>query len=364
MQALILAGGEGTRLRPLTSTIPKPLVPLAGKPLIVYMLEWLRRHGTDEVVLACGFMADDVRAQLGDGAAFGLRLSYVEEPRPLGTAGALRFAQDLLHERFLMLNGDVLSDIDIGAQLRQHEATGARATLALVEVPDPSAYGLVRLEEDCSVRSFLEKPDRREGSDAGNGAGAPNLINAGAYVLDRDILEHLAPAGTASSIERDVFPRLVGKGLFGYPADGYWLDIGTPQLYLKGTFDLLDGTAPESVRPSPEMEDSDAIAPSLVGEGATIGEGATVGPYAVLGPDVIVGKGATIERAVVLEGASVGAGATLAGAIVGPRARVGENCQLERDVVLGEGAVVEPGGILTPGARIFPGVVVSEEAMR
>ncbi len=364
MQALILAGGEGTRLRPLTSTIPKPVVPLAGRPFIAYMLEWLRGHGVEEVILACGFMADDVRAVLGDGAQFGLTLKYVEEPRPLGTGGALKFAEDLLEQRFLMLNGDVLTDIDLSAQLRQHGETGARATLALVEVPDPSAYGLVLLANDRSVTAFLEKPGQESVSPAGTtmGASGRNLINAGVYVLERDVLEALAPAGTASSIERDVFPQLVGQGLFGHAATGYWLDIGTPERYLQGTFHLLDGTARASHAASSAAHDQ-TIAPALIESGATIGDGASVGPYAVLGPEATVGERARIERAVVLEGASVGAGALISDAIVCPRAQIGEHCRLEADVVVGEGAVVESGSVLSPGARIFPGVVVSEGAV-
>lgn len=393
MQALILAGGEGTRLRPLTSTIPKPVVPLAGRPFIVYMLEWLRGHGVEEAILACGFMAKGVQAVLGDGAEIGVRLNYVEEPRPLGTGGALRFAQGLLRERFLMLNGDVLTDIDLGAVLAQHEATGARATLALVEVTDPSAYGLVRLAEDLSVRAFVEKPGQEMGSgqnreetslgrdgqemssgrngeetslgrDAVNGpAAAPNLINAGVYVLERDVLEVVPPAGTASSIERDVFPRLVGRGLFGHPAAAYWLDIGTPARYLQGTFDLLAGTLRSALAVNSIRGSNQSVEPTLVDSAATIAEGATVGPYAVIGPQVSVGESTQIQRAVILEGAAVGAGSTISDAIVGPRAQIGSHCRLERDVVIGEGAVVEPGSVLADHARIFPGVVVGEGAI-
>lgn len=366
MQALILAGGEGTRLRPLTSTIPKPVVRLAGRPFIVYMLEWLRSHGVEEAILACGFMAEDVRAVLGDGTDLGLRLLYVEEPRPLGTGGALRFAQDLLRERFLMLNGDVLTDIDLSAQLAQHEATGARATLALVEVPDPSAYGLVRLDEDLSIHAFVEKPGQAtapaQPAQAEPGSG-PALINAGVYVLERDVLEEVPPAGTPSSIERDVFPRLVGKQLFGHRCTGYWLDIGTPERYLQGTFDLLDGTVRSAPRGRTVQGQAHTLEPAMVEPGATIAEGATVGPYAVLGPAVTVGEGTRIERAVVLEGATVGPGATVTDAIVGPRSRIGSRCRVERDVVLGEGAVLEPGSVVADGARIFPGVVVSDGAI-
>src|ERR671931_2470911 len=158
MQALILAGGEGTRLRPLTSTVPKPVVPLVDRPFITYMLEWLRSHGVDDVVMSCGYMASGVRNVLGDGTQLGLRIRYVEEPRPLGTGGAVKFAEPLLDERFLMLNGDVLTDMDLTAQMVQHERTGAAATLALVPVDDPSAYGLVRTAPDRKVEEFLEKP--------------------------------------------------------------------------------------------------------------------------------------------------------------------------------------------------------------
>src|SRR5436190_971712 len=185
MQALILVGGEGTRLRPLTSTIPKPVVPLVDRPVIAYMLEWLRAHGVDDVVMSCGFLAAGVRNVLGDGSGLGVKLRYVEEPRPLGTGGALKFAESLLDERFFMLNGDVLTDFDLSGQLAQHEDTHARCTLALMGVEDPSAYGLVRLNDDRSVKGFLEKPSPDQID--------TDLISAGAYVLERDVLELIPP---------------------------------------------------------------------------------------------------------------------------------------------------------------------------
>src|SRR5215207_693777 len=238
MQAVILVGGEGTRLRPLTSTVPKPVVPLVDRPFIAYMLEWLARHGVDDVVMACGFLATSVRNVLGDGSAYGIRLRFVEEPEPRGTGGALKYAEELLDERFLMLNGDVLTDLDLTAQLAQHEATGARATLALTPVEDPSAYGLVRLDSDNQVTEFVEKPSADQID--------TNNITAGAYVLERSVLELLEP-GRPASIERDVFPRLVGDGLYGYVGEGYWMDIGTPERYLQGTFDILEGTVETEV---------------------------------------------------------------------------------------------------------------------
>src|ERR1700730_18705995 len=226
IQAVILVGGEGTRLRPLTSTVPKPVVPLVDRPFISFMLEWLRAHGIDDVIMSCGFLATSVRNVLGDGTALGIRLRFVEEPDARGTAGALKFAESLLDERFLMLNGDVLTDIDLTAQIAQHEATGAKATLALVGVADPTAYGLVILDEDRSVRDFVEKPssDRVES----------NLISAGAYVLEREILE-LVPPDRNVSIEREVWPRLIGQGLYGFPSESYWLGLGNPAPHPPGT---------------------------------------------------------------------------------------------------------------------------------
>src|SRR3954471_9406283 len=238
MQALILAGGEGTRLRPLTTTVPKPVVPLVDRPFIRFMIDWLNRHGVDDVVMSCGHLASGVRNVLGDGSALGIKLRYVEEPRPMGTGGALKDAEPLLGERFLMLNGDVLTDLDLTAQLEQHERTGARATLALTPVDDPSAYGLVRTKPDGAVTEFVEKPSVDQ-IDTRN-------ISAGAYVLERSVLDVLAEDRPAS-IERDVFPQLVGRGLYGCVSDGYWLDIGTPARYLQGTYDILEGVVDTQV---------------------------------------------------------------------------------------------------------------------
>ncbi len=233
MQALILAGGEGTRLRPLTSSVPKPVVPLVDRPFIVYMLDWLREHGVDRVVMSCGHLAHGVRNVLGDGSALGIDIRYVEEPRPLGTGGALKYAESLLDERFLMLNGDVLTDFDLSAQMAEHERTAAVGTLALTPVDDPTNYGLVRIGEGGKVREFVEKPSA-DMVDTAN-------VSAGVYVLEKSVLD-LLPADKPASIEREVFPQLVAAGLHGYVADGYWLDIGTPERYLQATFDILEGS--------------------------------------------------------------------------------------------------------------------------
>ncbi len=366
MQALILAGGQGTRLRPLTSTIPKPVVPLVGRPFISYMLRWLREHGVEDVILGCGFMADHVRAVLGDGSGLGIRLRYLEEPRPLGTGGALKFAEDLLEDRFFMLNGDVLTDIDLTEQLSQHERTGARATLALYPVEDPSAYGLVRLDADGSVKDFVEKPGPEELD--------TNLISAGAYILEHDVLDGMAPAGTNISIERDVFPTLIGRGLYGYEASGYWLDIGTPDRYLKGTYDILEGKVNTDI--GRQLGDSGLIvldgatvqgrvvAPVLLSSGCSIAARALVGDRSVLGQGVTISEGARVESSVLLDGVSIGASTTINGSIVGTNATIGDYCHIRGSVVVGEGVKIGSGNMLQAGARIFPGVELPDGAIR
>jgi mannose-1-phosphate guanylyltransferase len=367
VQALILVGGEGTRLRPLTSRVPKPIVPLVDRPFIAYMIEWLRGHGVDDVILACGFMPDALREVLGDGDALGVRLRYVVEPEPLGTGGALKYAEDLLADRFFMLNGDCLTDIDLTAQLAQHESTGARATLALVSVDDPSAYGLVRRNADLSVRQFVEKPSPDEID--------THLINAGAYILERDVLDGMAPAGTKISIERDVFPALVGRGLFGYEATGYWMDIGTPERYLQATFEILEGDVRTEIgrrvaaaggvlREGDDSEVAGAVhGPALVGPGCRIHARATIGGRTVLGRGVTVGAGSHIDGSVLLDGATVGEGTRISSCIVGPGARVGDHCRLDGRVMLGADVRVGDRNTLLEGIRIFPGVTLPDGAV-
>jgi mannose-1-phosphate guanylyltransferase len=364
MQALILVGGEGTRLRPLTSTVPKPVVPLVDRPFIVYMIEWLQRHGIDDVILSCGFLASGVRNVLGDGSQLGVRLRFVEEPEPRGTAGALKYAESFLDERFLMLNGDTLTDIDLTAQIAQHEATAATATLALVPVNDPSNYGLVRIGEDNAVAEFLEKPSADQID--------TNLISAGAYVLERSVVEMIEPDRNVS-IEREIWPRLVGNGLFGFASKAYWLDIGTPERYLQGTFDIIEGNVQTDVLK--RLGDSymsvaeDAITtgrvipPAVVERGCEIGAGAHVGSLVVLGDCVTVGEGARIERSVVLQGSEIGAGCVLTDCIVAAGVRIGPRTVVSGGAVLGEGVTVGADNVLSRGVRVFPHTEIPDGAI-
>jgi mannose-1-phosphate guanylyltransferase len=342
VQALVLAGGEGTRLRPLTYTTPKPVMPLAGRPFLSFMLDWANEHGVDEVILSCGFMSEAVKLVLGD-IYDGMRLRYVVEEEPLGTAGPVRLAYDegVLEDRLLVLNGDVLTDIDLTAELECHERTGARATLALYPVEDTSSYGVVPTADDGAVEAFIEK---------GGGEAPTNRINAGAYVIERDVVDRI-PAGRAVSFEREVFPSLVGEGLYGYQAAGYWIDIGTPGRYLEATWDLLAGRVKSTLPPRDETG-------SLVYEDCLVA-GAHVGPQSVLGRHCSVGTDARVERSVLHERVHVGADAAVLETVLAERVRVGEGAHVGPGAMVGAGAVIPPGVVLPEGARVEPGETVA-----
>jgi mannose-1-phosphate guanylyltransferase len=339
MQALILVGGEGTRLRPLTDSVPKSVMPLAGRPFLSYMIDWLGRHGVDEVVLACGFKADQVREVLGEGGT--PRLRYVEEPEPRGTAGAIKFAADELPGRFLALNGDVLTDLDLTSLMSFHERRRSSATLGLYPVQDATGYGLVRRSEDGAVLEFLEKPEQP-------GAGE---INAGTYVLEHAVLD-LIPDGEMVSIERDVFPRMIGEGLYGLPLDGYWMDIGTPDRYLQATWDILERRVQTALGDRLDAEGrlvaedvevgagANLGGPALVEDGSRIGDGAVVGPRVAIGPECEIGAEATVESSVLHGGCRIGEKATLRGAIVAA------------GVEVAPGAVVAPGSVIGAGQKV------------
>jgi mannose-1-phosphate guanylyltransferase len=315
MQAIVLVGGEGTRLRPLTERVPKPALTLVDRPFLAYMIEWLAGHGVTEVVLACGFLPDVLRAALSDEEErAGVRIRYVAEPEPLGTAGAIRFAADALgddlDERFLALNGDVLTDLDLSALLRAHEDWSAAATIGLHPVDDSSAFGLVTSDDAGAVLEFLEK----------TGESVPGEINAGMYVLQRSVLDLIAP-GENVSIERDVFPRLVGNGLHGLLLDGYWVDIGTPERYRQASWDILEARVETRVEPT-----SEGI---LIDPGAHVDGTATIGPWAVIGPGCQVGPGAQILGSVVLDDCTVGENARVVDSILSPRAEVPPGAVIE-----------------------------------
>lgn len=345
---MILVGGEGTRLRPLTATRPKPMMPLVDRPFVAHQLDHLRRHGITDIVFSCGYRPDALEAHFGDGSSIGVRLAYVVDPMPLGTAGAVANAIGLLgDEDVLVFNGDILTDLDLDAFIAAHREARARASIALTPVDDPSAYGLVRLNPDRSVLEFLEKPSRDELM-----PGEPFLINAGTYLLNRAVVASI-PTGRSVSIEREIFPDVAaGGGLFGYPSRCYWRDIGTPASYLDAHADVLAG----------RVRTDSPTGPVYVGPASSVADGASVTGGSVLGAGSTVATGAVVDGAVAGDGADIGPGARLSGCVLGAGVTVGDGAVLEGLVVVGDGARIAPGVRVTGPASIDTGEHVAETA--
>jgi mannose-1-phosphate guanylyltransferase len=342
MQAVVLVGGEGRRLRPLTDTRPKPMMPLVDRPFVAHQVDHLRRHGVTDLIFSCGYRPDALRAHFGDGSSAGVRVRYVVDPEPLGTAGAIKNAEALLDGgAILVLNGDILTDLDLDAFVAHHRDAAASGTVALTPVEDPSAFGLVRLHPDTSVEAFVEKP-----SPGQLRPGEPFRINAGTYLLEPQVLARI-PAGKACSIEREIFPGVAAEGaLYGFPSDAYWRDIGTPASYLAAHHDVLRGAVhTESpaggayVGPGARVDpDAEVDALSSIGPGATVDPGARV-QGSVVGAGARVGEGAAVVEAILGEGVVVGAGAR-----VGPQAVVGDRATIAEGAVVGGGEPVPTGG--------------------
>jgi mannose-1-phosphate guanylyltransferase len=344
MKAVILAGGEGTRLRPLTLTLPKPVVPVVDRPFLRHQLDLLAGAGVREIVFSVAYRPERVEAVFGDGSAFGVRIRYAVEEVPLGTGGAVRNALPLLDERTIVLNGDILTDVDLAAVVARHEAEGASATILLAPVPNPAAFGLVETDPDGRVRRFIEKPRPEEIT--------TNNINAGVYVLETRVVQELMPQGVNHSIERGFFPALLARGdrVLGPVHRGYWIDIGTPEKYLQVHRDILnrrfpvplDGVArAEGFVHTTARVSEDALLDGhfYVGPGCEVEAGARLGPDAVLVADVRVRKGAYLRDSVLWRGVEAGPDCEVQGSLVGPGIRLGRSSVL-RDVVLGEGSVV------------------------
>lgn len=358
MKAVVLVGGEGTRLRPLTLSVPKQMLPIVEQPMIERVLGQLSLFGVDDAVLSLGYLPDAFMKAYPDGVSAGVALSYAVEPTPLDTAGAIRFAARHLEidDTFVVANGDVLTDMDLGALLAFHRARGAQASVSLHAVADPSAFGVVPTDDEGRVVAFVEKPPR--------GEAPTNLINAGTYVLEPSVLDRI-PDGRRVSIERETFPAMVADGtLYALCDPAYWLDTGTPEAYLAAHWDLLEGRRPGPPVPGameseggvwflghPEIErGAEVRGPALLGDGALVRRGAAV-QGAVLGHDCTVGPGAQVVRSVLLPGATVESGARVAGSIVGPKALLGEGCDVRPLSVLAGGVVVGPGAVVV-GERV------------
>ncbi len=338
MRAVVLVGGFGTRLRPLTLTRPKQMLPVVGRPMIERVLSHLATYGITEAVLALGYRPDAFMEHYPEGRVAGVEVVYAVESEPLDTAGAIRFAaaEAGITERFLAVNGDVLTDVDLSALIAFHDQAGAEGTLYLTPVEDPSHYGVVPTDDRGRVLDFIEKPPA--------GEAPTNLINGGFYVLEASVLEHIAP-GRRVNIERETFPALAARGaLFARADDAYWLDVGTPERYLQASLDLLDGRR-SAIEPSgsdPTTGPGSQVDRSWIGADVSVGAGAVVRRSA-LGPGVVVGPGATVEDSVVLAGASLGERAVVVRSMLGVSATVGAGARVEDLSVIGDGSVVDEG---------------------
>jgi NDP-sugar pyrophosphorylase family protein len=343
MRAVILAGGEGTRLRPLTLSTPKPVVPVVDRPFLRHQIDLLVGAGVREIVFSVAYRPERVEAVFGDGSALGVRIRYAVEETPLGTGGAVRNALPLLDERTVVLNGDILTDVDLAAVVERHEAQRARATILLAPVANPAAYGLVETDPAGRVLRFLEKPRPEQIT--------TNTINAGIYVLETDSLELMA-AGVNTSIERVFFPALLERGekVLGPVHRGYWIDIGTPEKYLQVHRDILsrrfavalDGSprAEGVVHPTARVSDEALLDGHFyVGPGCEVEAGARLGPDAVLVADVRVRPGADLRDCVLWRGVEAGPDCEVEGSLVGPGIRLGRSSVL-RGAVLGEGSAL------------------------
>jgi len=343
MKAVILAGGEGTRLRPLTLSIPKPVVPVVDRPFLRHQLDLLVGAGVDEIIFSVAYHPERVEAVFGDGAAFGVRIRYAVEESPLGTGGAVKNAESLLDERTVVLNGDVLADLDLAAVVARHAAERASATIVLTPVSNPAAYGLVETDLQGRVQRFVEKPRPEE--------IRANTINAGVYVLETRVLD-LMPPGVKYSIERGFFPALLARGdrVLGPVHEGYWIDIGTPEKYRQVHRDILSGRFRVELDGTPSgggwvhdgasvSADATLEAPFYVGPGCRLEADAHVGPDAVLVSEVTVGPAAQVHDSVIWAGATLGPEARVGGSVVGPSVRIGAHARVE-SALLGEGSVI------------------------
>ncbi|WP_245646849.1 nucleotidyltransferase family protein [Microtetraspora niveoalba] len=350
-EAILLVGGQGTRLRPLTLFTPKPLLPTAGVPFLAHQLAKARSFGVRRIVFATSYRASMFAEAFGDGSGLGLDIVYMTEETPLGTGGAIRNAAQALtcgpDDPVLVLNGDILSGHDISDQIRVHVERGAAATLHLTEVDDPSRFGCVPTDADGRVTAFLEKTPNP----------VTNRINAGCYVFQRSVIDSI-PAGQVVSVERETFPGLIEDGelVLGYSDTSYWLDVGTPAAFVQGSADLVLGRLESPALPGPVGE-------FLLLDGATVSSEAKVGGGTVVGARVTVEAGASVQGSVLGDGAVIETGATVIDSIVGPGARVSTGAVL-RDVVVGDGAVIGPGNELAAGARIWPGVTLDRCSVR
>src|SRR5580693_8930918 len=360
LKAVVMAGGEGTRLRPMTANQPKPLLPVANRPIMEHVLRLLKRHGFDETIVTVQFLAALIRSYFGDGEEFGMSMQYATEEMPLGTAGSVRNAEDALRdEPFLVISGDALTDMDLTALVEFHKDKGALVTVALARVPNPLEFGIVITAEDGRIQRFLEKPTW--------GQVFSDTVNTGLYVMEPEVLAEVPP-GEVVDWSGDIFPKLLKRGapLYGYISESYWEDVGTHESYLKAQADVLARRVQADipgfevspgvwVAPSAEV-DTDAVltGPLCIGDYAKIEAGAHLREYTVIGSNVVVKEGAFLHRAVVHNNVYVGQGVTLRGCVIGKNSDVMRLARIEEGAIVGDECVIEPEAYLSAGVKVYP----------
>ena len=351
LEAILLVGGQGTRLRPLTIGMPKPLLPTAGVPFLAHQLAKAAASGVRRIVMATAYRAEMFAETFGDGAAYGLEIVYVHEEEPLGTGGGIRNAAASLRsgpdDPVVVLNGDVLSGHDIGAQIDMHRKADAAVTLHLVEVPDPVRFGCVPTDFDGRVTAFLEKTPHP----------VTSQVNAGCYVFTRRYIDAMPP-GRVLSVERETFPGLIeaGETVMGYLESAYWLDVGTPEAFVRGSCDLVLGELASPALPGEPGE-------VLMLPGASADPSAELSGGSVVGAGSVIGAGATVSGSVLFDGVTVGDGASVIASVVGAGAQIGDGAVLD-GVVIGAGAAIGGGNELRHGLRVWPGVRLDGTAIR
>jgi mannose-1-phosphate guanylyltransferase/phosphomannomutase len=368
MKAVIMAGGEGTRLRPLTSNAPKPMLPVANRPMMEHIIHLLKEHGFDEIVVTVAFLANHIKTYFGDGAELGVSIRYADEPVPLGTAGSVGNARAFLDETFLVISGDVLTDIDLGKVLEFHREKGAVATIGLTPVENPLEFGIVITREDGSIERFLEKPTW--------GQVFSDTINTGIYVLEPEIFDHI-PEGRSVDFSGEVFPALLaaGKPLFGCVVEGYWEDVGTLEAYLSSHKDVLDGKVRVSVpgflvndgvwlgEGAEISPDSQVQGPCVIGPGCKIEAGCKVGEYSVLGSNVRLLSDVQVERSVLHDNVYVGNGSRMRGAVIGRSSSIRNHARIDEGVVVGDEVFVGNAAVLSSDVKVYPFKTIEDGAV-
>lgn len=349
MQAIVLVGGEGTRLRPLTYGTPKPMVPIANVPFLARTMERLYEAGIRDVILPAGYLPQAIVDYFGDGSKLGLTITYVIEDEPLGTAGALKNVEQYVTGPFFVLNGDVLTSLDLRAMMAFHKEKGGLGALHLIKVEDPSAFGCVVHDADLKISAFVEKPPK--------GTEPTDEVNAGTYLFDRAVLD-MIPAGRNVSIERETFPKILAEGhaLYAYTTDDYWIDLGRPEHYLAAHRDILSGAMPLRLEPGltgngVASARGTIVPPVHIDANVTIAASATVGPNVVLAEGCTIGERATVRESVLWDGVNVGDDVTVDETIIASRARIGAGSTIKRGSVIGHDALVAPGTVLEENAR-------------